>query len=201
MNLFSFISKIVESTAWPIVFLILGIIFRKSIKELLPFIRKIKAGPVEAEFDAEARKLIEESKEVLATTQTNKKKATSDEEQDDIALAKIYITKKDPSKMVLDGWNNVDGALFRLGRDAGSIVDPMDSINSVYRTVIATDLLDTKTKKLVVEVFEMRNRVALANLTPSPDAAQNYILAVEQVVKLIEKQREKLEAKHDKNTQ
>ncbi|MEI8704699.1 hypothetical protein [Pseudoalteromonas sp. B62] len=67
--------------------------------------------------------------------------------------------------------------------------------------IIATDLLDTKTKKLVVEVFEMRNRVALANMTPSPDAAQNYILAVEQVVKLIEKQREKLEAKHDKNTQ
>ncbi|SQD77576.1 hypothetical protein [Moritella yayanosii] len=111
----------------------------------------------------------------------------------DVALAKIYTAKHDPTNMILEGWRNVDGALFRIGRDAGILVDPMDSSNKVYLGVISTDLLEPETKRLVVEIYEMRNRVAHAKIKPSMDSAKDYILTVEQVVKLIETQRESVE--------
>lgn len=189
MDLLTFISKIIDSIAWPIVVLILGLVLRERISSLLPFLRKIKAGPVEAEFDAEVRKVLEGSKEIIA-----KSPATSSKTQEaDVALAKIYTAKHDPTNMVLEGWRNVDGALFRFGKDAGVIVDPMDSSSKVYMGVISTDLLEFETKKLVVELYEMRNRVAHAKIKPSMESAKDYILAVEQVVKLIEKQRESVE--------
>ncbi|MBB1467197.1 hypothetical protein H5232_01785 [Pseudoalteromonas sp. SG41-5] len=193
MDLLTFISKVIDAIAWPTVILILGIVFRRSVSDLFPFLRKIKAGPVEAEFGAEARKLLEESKEIIAGSGAKEGKISSEEQEADVALAKIYIAKHDPTKMILEGWRNVDGALFRFGKDAGIIVDPMDSTNNVYTRVITTDLLEPETKKLVIEIYEMRNRVAQANLKPSLSAAKDYILAVEQIVKLIEKQRESVE--------
>ncbi|SQD77578.1 conserved protein of unknown function [Moritella yayanosii] len=42
--------------------MILGLVLRGRISDLLPFLRKIKAGPVEAEFGVEARKILEDSK-------------------------------------------------------------------------------------------------------------------------------------------
>jgi len=69
----------------------------------------------------------------------------------------------------------------------------MDSSNNVYTRVISTDLLHRDTKELVIEIYEMRNRVVQANIKPSVNAAKDYLLAVEQVVKLIEKQRESVE--------
>jgi hypothetical protein len=189
MDLLTFISKIIDAIAWPIVVLILGLAFREKISDLLPFLRKIKAGPVEAEFSVEARKILEDSKEIIAKSSVTSSKA----QETDIALAKIYTAKHDPTNMILEGWRSVDGALFRIGKDAGILVDPMDSSNKVYLGVISTDLLEPETKKLVVEIYEMRNRVAHAKIKPSIDSAKDYILAVEQVVKLIEKQRESVE--------
>ena len=189
MDLLTFISKIIDSIAWPIVVLILGLVLRERISNLLPFLRKIKAGPVEAEFDAEVRKVIEGSKEIIAKSSTTSSKT----QEPDVALAKIYTAKHDPTNMILEGWRNVDGALFRIGKDAGILVDPMDSSNKVYLGVISTDLLEFETKKLVVELYEMRNRVVHAKIKPSMESAKDYILAVEQVVNLIEKQRENVE--------
>lgn len=189
MDQLTFISKIINATAWPIVVLILGLVLRDKISDLLPFLRKIKAGPVEAEFSVDARKLLESSKEIIA----NSSVTSSKPQKTDVALAKIYTAKHDPTNMILEGWNNVDGALFRIGRDAGILVDPMDSSNKIYLGVISTDLLEPETKKLVVEIYEMRNRVAHAKVKPSMDSAKDYILAVEQVVKLIEIQRESIE--------
>ncbi|GDY26731.1 hypothetical protein AHAT_26210 [Agarivorans sp. Toyoura001] len=186
MDQLTFISKIINATAWPIVVLILGLVHRNRISDLLLFLRKIKAGPIEAEFNVDARKLLESSKEIIANSSVNSSKA----QKTDVALAKIYTTKHDPTNMILEGWKSVDGALFRIGRDAGILVDPMDSFKSVYLGVISTDLLEPETKKLVIEVYELRNRVAHAKVKPSMDSAKDYILAVEQVVKLIEIQRE-----------
>ncbi|EOV0147150.1 hypothetical protein M2G70_23685 [Vibrio vulnificus] len=190
MDVYTFISKVFEAIAWPLVILVLGLVFRKSLTELLPSMRKLKAGPVEAEFDLEASRLLDASKDVVAHETSS---SQSDLEATETALAQIYSARKDPVKMVIEGWANVDGALFRFGKDAGILIDPMDSSNNVYTRVISTDLLHRDTKKLVIEIYEMRNRVVQANIKPSVNAAKDYLLAVEQVVKLIEKQRESVE--------
>jgi hypothetical protein len=187
MDSLTFLTKIVDSLAWPAVAVIIAFILRKKLNEIIPSLKKFKAGPIEAEFNAEARSILDKSKALLA--KMPEPSIESDSKKDEIKLSKIYSDQQDPVKMVLEGWSSVDGALFRIGRDAGVIDDVMDSINSVYRTVISSDLLNQTTKELVIEIYEMRNRVAHAAIIPSLKAARDYLLAVEQVVNLIEEER------------
>ncbi len=48
----------IDSISWPLVTLILGLAFRKQIAELFPYLKKLKAGPVEAEFEMEAKQVL-----------------------------------------------------------------------------------------------------------------------------------------------
>ncbi|EOB6396909.1 hypothetical protein ACHELZ_002374 [Vibrio vulnificus] len=192
MDILTFISELVGVVAWPIVVLILGLFYRTSIAGLLPSLSKIKAGPVEAEFDVEMRTTLAKSKEIVAHAVPEVKQGFSSEEQEvSSTLAKIYIDEQSPKNMILDGWRSIDGALWRIGKDAGVIVDPMDSIKGVYRSVLSKDILTSETKKLVIELYEIRNRIVEANIIPSLNAARDYILTVEQTVKLIDDQRKK----------
>ncbi|MVT30302.1 hypothetical protein GO496_26250 [Acidovorax citrulli] len=45
MDWLTFISKLIDSIAWPVAAVLLGLIFRKKLAELLPLLRKVKAGP------------------------------------------------------------------------------------------------------------------------------------------------------------
>lgn len=190
MDVYKFISSIIDSIAWPLVTLIVCLTFRRQLTELLPWIKKVKAGPVEAEFEIEARTIRDTSKKAFADSFDKEHLPITASQEAEVALAKIYSAKQDPVKMIYDGWQNMDGALFRFGKDAGILIDPMDSADNIYKRVISTDLLMPKTKELVMEIYEMRNRVVQANIKPSLSSAKDYLLAVEQVVKLIEKERE-----------
>lgn len=190
MDYLTFISKLIDSLSWPIVTLALGFALRDKLGDLLPSLKKVKAGPVEAEFSIEARKVYEKSQDLLAEKQID---SEGDARDTKIALAKIHSARKDPVKMVLEAWRSVDGALFRFGKDAGILIDPMDSSRDVYERVISTNLLNPKTKELVMEIYEMKNRVSIANVKPSLDSATDYLIAVEQVVNLVEEERKTVE--------
>lgn len=190
MDYLTFISKLIDSLSWPIVTLALGFALRDKLGDLLPSLKKVKAGPVEAEFSIEARKVYDKSQDLLAEKQID---SEGDARDTKIALAKIHSARKDPVKMVLEAWRSVDGALFRFGKDAGILIDPMDSSRNVYERVISTNLLNPQTKELVMEIYEMKSRVSIANLKPSLDSAKDYLIAVEQVVNLIEEERKTVE--------
>jgi hypothetical protein len=53
MWLDDFSSKLIESTAWPIAVVSFVAMLRIEIKLLLSYIKKLKAGSVEAEFERE----------------------------------------------------------------------------------------------------------------------------------------------------
>ena len=65
-GLLTFTSKAPEALAWPTVVLILGLVFRQKLLDLIPAIKKIKAGPVEAEFEVAAKKILAEAAEVAS---------------------------------------------------------------------------------------------------------------------------------------
>ncbi|WP_417698643.1 hypothetical protein [Psychromonas sp.] len=190
MDYLAFISKLIDSLSWPIVTLVLGLALRGKLGDLLPSLKKVKAGPVEAEFSIDARRIYDKSQNLLAEKQIDSK---GDARDTKIALAKIHSARRDPVKMVLEAWNSVDGALFRLGKDAGILIDPMDSSRNVYERVISSNLLNPQTKELVIEVYEMKNRVSIANIKPSLDSAKDYLIAVEQVINLLEEERKTVE--------
>ena len=57
MDQLTFISNLVEFLAWPIASVLLVFLLRGEIKRLLPYIKRLKAGPLEAEFEREIKEL------------------------------------------------------------------------------------------------------------------------------------------------
>ncbi|WP_276968485.1 hypothetical protein, partial [Metallibacterium scheffleri] len=57
MDTLTFIAKVIEFAAWPIAAVALVAMLRAEIKSLLPHVKRLKAGPVEAEFEREVKEL------------------------------------------------------------------------------------------------------------------------------------------------
>ncbi|EKA7382589.1 hypothetical protein OL309_002370 [Vibrio parahaemolyticus] len=192
MDKLTFISKMIDSISWPLVTLILGLAFRKQIAELFPYLKKLKAGPVEAEFEMEAKQVLANTENVKSTvsgtdiSQLKESKTTSD------VLSRLKSARNDPTGMILESWSRVDGALFRLGQKKGICVDPLENTNKVYRSVMSSGVISGETKRLIMDLYELRNRVAHVLVKPTINAAQDYALAADKVIGLIDSQAENL---------
>lgn len=192
MDWLTFISKAIDSLAWPIVILILGVVFRRQLSDLLPYLRKLKAGPVEAEFEMETRQALVNSEKLSSQFMKGSALKIEQPAEEKEALAKLIGARNDPAGMIIEAWTGVDGALFRLGKQTGLIVDPLENISSVYRSIVSSDLLSDEAKRLVMELYELRNRVAHAKVNPTVVAAQDYVLAADKVIHMLEVKTQKL---------
>ena len=198
MDQLTFLTKMTEALAWPVVALVLGLVFRRKLLDLIPLIKKFKAGPLEAEFERGAKQVLSSATEVAAhvspptsTTPAPTKESASD--HDSRVVAKLLEARNDPSGAVLQGWGGVDGELFRLGVQMDLIVDdPLTNTTKVYEAVMGSDVLPAETRRLVRELRDLRNKVAHVKVVPTPESAQDYIAAVDRVVELIRNYRKNL---------
>ncbi|MDP2030487.1 MAG: hypothetical protein Q8K12_12680 [Thiobacillus sp.] len=187
MDWLTFSSKVIESLAWPMVALVLGLVFRKKLLDLIPAIRRLKAGPLEAEFELAAKQVLVNAAEASLQNKpitSGSAEDKRDEGRNEI-VASLLNARNDPAGMILAGWAKVDGELFRLGRQLGDIVDPLTSTTKVYESVMSSNVLPVETRRLIRELRELRNKVAHVKVVPSSDSAQDYVLAVDRVVELI----------------
>ena len=180
MDWLMFVSKLTDSLAWPLVALVLGLVFRKKLLDLIPAIRKFKVGPLEAEFELAAKAIRVSAAEVSAKSKQTKDgepEAQREEGRKEI-VESLLSARNDPAGMILEGWSNVDGELFRLGHQLGDVVDPLTSTTKVYESVMSSGVLPFETSRLVRELRDLRNKVAHVKVVPTSDAAQDYVLAV-----------------------
>jgi len=194
MDWITFASKAIDSLAWPTVALILGLVFRKKLLDLIPNIRKFKAGPLEAEFELAARQVLASADQASSHTkaaQLEKPEAKAADADTEI-VSKLIGARTDPAGMILGGWAQVDGELFRLGLQLDMFADPLTNTNKVYEAVMSSDVLPDGTKKLILRLRDLRNQVAHATVSPTPDSAQDYLLAVARVVELVHNYRKNL---------
>lgn len=193
MDWLTFTTKLVDALAWPIVVLVLGLVFRRKLIELIPTLRKLKAGPVEAEFELATKHVLAKAEETsfpgLVDESGRVSKSETDNEQ---VIAKLREARGNPAGAILEGWSNLDGALFRLGLQAGIVVDPLENTERVYNAVMASGLLPVQTVNLVRELRDLRNQVAHVKVKPTVGAAQDYLLAVDRAIELILNCQEKL---------
>lgn len=186
MDWLTFISKITDSLAWPTVALILGILLRKRLLEIIPNMKKFKAGPLEAEFELATKQVLVNAAEASAATEPRKVAPEPFQEKNaENIVAKLLIARTDPSGMIIEGWGKVDGELHKFGRQLGVIDDPLENTSKVYTRIMKSGDLPQGTVELVKELRELRNKVAHALVIPTADAAQNYLVAVDRVVELI----------------
>jgi len=186
MDWLTFITKIVESLAWPIVVLVLGLMLRRKLLEIIPTLRKLKAGSVEAEFELAAKQALANAEETkiqgLAEASVPVIKTEVGSEQ---VIAKLREARGDPAGAILEGWAKLDGELFRLGLQVGAVVDPLENTGKVYNAVMSSGVLPAQTMSLVRELRDLRNLVAHVRVKPTAEAAQDYVLAVDRAVELI----------------
>ncbi|WP_157597975.1 MULTISPECIES: hypothetical protein [unclassified Rhizobacter] len=184
MDWLTFISKAIDSLAWPFVALVLGIAFRKKVLDLLPLIKKLKAGPLEAEFELAAKQILANAAEAAPPVMPEEEKVTNDKNPtSQETVAQLISARDDPSGTILKAWGEVNGELFRLGHQMGTVVDPLESTNKVY--LAAMEILPIETLHLVQKLRELRNQVAHAEVAPTPESAQDFLLAANRVIELI----------------
>jgi hypothetical protein len=194
MDWITFASKAIDALAWPIVALLLGLVFRRKVLDLIPNIRKFRAGPLEAEFELAAKDLLANANQAAAHSKSAapvRSDEVSSERRTNI-IEKLLDARNDPAGMILGGWASVDGELFRLGLQLEILGDPLASTAKVYDAVMATEILPSDTGRLVRELRDLRNQVVHAKVAPTVDAAQDYLLAVDRVVELIHNYRKNL---------
>jgi hypothetical protein len=103
MDTLTFITKLLDTAAWPMVTLLLVFLLRKEIISIIPQLKKFKAGPMEVDFDT-AIKGLRSQKE---TNHLQLRSIPSSARHQH--LAQLAATA--PRTAILEAWHDVENAL------------------------------------------------------------------------------------------
>jgi hypothetical protein len=192
MDWLTFISKAIDALAWPVAGIVLGLMFRKKLLDLIPTLRKVKAGPLEAEFEMAAKQVLAGTADLKSAAGAAESPLLASRPSVEDAAAKLFTARSEPTATVIEGWSTLDGELHKLGRQTGLFVDPLESQEKVYKAIMASNELPAETRRLIRDLRQLRNQVAHAKVVPTPDSAQAYLVAVERVIELVRNYRKNL---------
>ena len=171
MDWLTFISKLIEFTAWPVASVLLVLLLRQEIKALLPHVKKLKAGPVEAEFEREVKELQREASTQPAPVPLPE--GLTAERQMLFQLVQV-----NPRSAILEAWRGIEEAALRLVQEKALYVSERDarSAFAVIRAIGSASLLSPDDFALYHDLRALRNQAAHAtDFTPTTDAALSYI--------------------------
>lgn len=171
MDLLSFASKVIESLAWPIAAVVLVVLLRKEIGKLAPFLKKLKAGPLEAEFERDVRALQE------STAEPEKVEGAK---PTDVATKNflLQLAELHPRSAILESWVRVEAAARTL---LASKAIPISKPSYLPAARLAEPLAQHEfitqgQVTLFHELRRLRNEVAHEQgLEPTLESARAYI--------------------------
>ena len=171
MDILTFISKLVDSLAWPVASTVLVFMLKDEIKRLLPFVKKLKAGPVEAEFEREV-------KELKATAEAQPEILPPPEGITPERQMLLQLVQVNPRSAVLEAWRGIEEASIRVIQNKAVYVPEKESRFplSVVRALNKSSLLTSDELALYHDLRSLRNQAAhVQDFAPNTDAALNYI--------------------------
>lgn len=183
MSGFEFTTTLVKELAWPVTVLIIVFLLREDIAKLVPQLRKVKAGPVEAEFEKEVRELAEISEKSIVASH----------EQADFASHEFLaqLAELHPRSAILESWVRVEAAArATLASNSTSVTSPSYiPASKLAEPLVERSILSPADVTLFHEIRRLRNEVAHAQgFEPTLQSAQQYIdLATVLLAKLQEK--------------
>lgn len=194
MNGLEFVAKVIEALAWPLAAVILAAMLRKEVLKLFPKLTKLEAGPLKAEFAIDAKKALADVQEIQpalpdagvggATTAIPADETSS---QDPVFLAMWRTASISPSMAIIDSWKDVEEALLAIISERGVYV-PERSIRNVgvwINAIAKEGILPLETLSVIHELRELRNKSAHGGVDPTPEAAQDYLLAAQRLVRVL----------------
>lgn len=171
MDWVTFTSNAIDSLAWPVAAIILVVLLRDEIKKLIPFLKRLKAGPLEAEFERE----LEEIKESIAEPTASERDAVADPASKEFLF---QLAQLHPRSAILESWVRVEAA-------ARAVLVAKDSTSSTRRYIPAAklaeplakfDVLNSGQVSLYHKLRSLRNEVAhQEDLELTFDSASAYV--------------------------
>nr|WP_320116498.1 hypothetical protein [uncultured Desulfuromonas sp.] len=172
MTILEFISKGIDSLAWPLVFVVLIFLLRKPISDILPFLERLKYKDFELSFRRQAQETLDSlAKNRDTPLETSKKQLTSS-----------------PREAVIQAWIEIVEAAETKYKQ----LEPSQRVKKLgpdralgYFQFMG--LLVPQTVKVLSELRNLRNQaVHYSDAAISIEGAQAYVSAAEMVKKQIE---------------
>ncbi|CFQ30622.1 MULTISPECIES: hypothetical protein [Yersinia] len=151
MDFFTFISKIIDSIAWPVVVFLILYYGRDDILKLVRTLKSIKVGDqFEAIFSDEAEKLAQETSEVIPDTNT-----------DQYVDIRASLLAKDPRAAIMEAWIRVEKSAFEaLERKHGQTFIPERNPITLIRKLVNDEILNTRQANVLQSLRLLRNQMA-----------------------------------------
>jgi len=172
MDWITFLSKLIDSVAWPISIIILAFIFRSPLSELILVLRRLKYKDFELEFDSEIKKLHSD------ISRTLEDKERIDEETKGEKIKLLQLSNISPQAAILDSWSQVEKEAFLAVRRLKPELDGKEINNwlLVIHTLLNSGGLDSDKFRQFNKLGNLRNQIAHnIDLPISSEGAKEYI--------------------------
>jgi hypothetical protein len=175
-----FFRHLVEALAWPIVAILVVWRVGPEIKKKIPLLKKLKAGPVEAEFNEEVAALRQEAEAQFPKSEQDK--AVSTEEARLLELAKVS-----PRSAIIEAWRTVEVVANQavLARTTTSRISDLKESRVRSPVALARELgtrqiLNSQQLSVFHELRYLRNQAAHAeDFETNFESVNNYIQLTE----------------------
>lgn len=171
MDLLTFVSKLAEALAWPIVVLVVVSLLRKEVSSLFTIVKKVKAGPMEAEFEREINELKSVADAELPDIERQAPVAPTQNELEQLAQI-------NPRAAIIEAWRRLELAARRSLAQVGITMNAQDLASPLAhaRNLAKSALMSQEELVLFNDLRNLRNTsVHAEHFSPTLEAALAYI--------------------------
>lgn len=177
----SLVASLVQSAAWPAAVIALVAMMRKPLGEALSHrLRRLKAGPVEAEFDREVVEVREEVRQIPQLAAAELGHVVG--EPVNLSYELIPLIVASPKAAVVEAFAHVEMRLEELLETAG-LAHPQRSGLALARLAFDHDLINAETFKAIEGLSSLRNLAAHSGRDEiDRSRAQDYVAMTDAVL-------------------
>lgn len=167
----------VDAVAWPVAATVILLVFRRQLKDLIPFLKRLKAGSLEAEFDFE-RGVREVAESVEQDGLPNPTPTDAEVHGWDVSETRADLLRKgqlDPRSAVLEAWIRVERALDRVASNSG-LSHRHKSPTALMKLLLEEQKITPTEVAVFHDLRALRNEAAhAADFSPSLSATESYM--------------------------
>lgn len=169
MDYLTFISKLVDALAWPAAALIAAFFLREELKALIPYIKRLKLGGMEAEFE----RILQEASEDLPPQVIEPEPSLSRKQE------LIQLARSNPRDAIIAAWTGIEIAVRRAALQTipGSPTPDVSTAVRAMRALVQHNVVTSAEDKLFQDLRGLRNQVVMYDnsFTLQEATAQKYI--------------------------
>ncbi|WP_415755722.1 hypothetical protein [Pseudomonas leptonychotis] len=172
MDALTFISKAIESVAWPAAVVLLALMLKKPIADVIPLLRKLKYKELELEFSREVAEL---KADATITTPTKENQTTTETASENRLLQLVNFSTR---AAVMEAWLEVESAATAVASlfwDA----PPNEAVRNYPKLgeyLFQCKVINQKQLETFNKLKQLRNKAAHAeDLNLSENDARAYI--------------------------